>query len=131
MSPKIVVGDQYPIKPSQIKTDHLFWSAYGGMETEASARVIIQLCQKLGHWGPFTPEQLSEFLQLEGHRSPFCFYELIDPDVYYEGNELRLAGGWQIIRSTRGQYYVTEDFIVRCYNADPTDQPTNSAAPSP
>ena len=81
---------------------------------------------------PFTHEEINEFYSME-HRDGFTFNRLIEPDMVppslvraWAGHNDPLipAGGGWIILGTDEKYYVTDDFVTRCFKSSPVKQQT-------
>lgn len=110
----------YPIQPGDIDTLGVrhFYDAFGHNETEASARWIVRLSQRLGGWVPFTNQQIEEFYN-EGGFQEFSFNRLVEPQIEREygpgagigGYPRRIGGGW--IVEKEGQYFVTTEFVEK------------------
>ena len=117
-NPKIVTADtNFKIQPCDIDTPpggH-FWGAFNNYETEVSARYIVRLCQARGGWQPFTLDEIEAFY----NKSDFTFNRLVRPGTAYSITKgyYQIGGGWIIEQN--GQYFVTDDFIRRCYNSAP------------
>lgn len=91
-----------PIKPSDIDTGKHFWGAFGNSETEVSANYIVRLCLQKGGWFPFTREEIEELYQRFGYKD-FWFNRLTEEKF--------------IILNADNKYYVTKEFVTRCYEA--------------
>jgi hypothetical protein len=91
------------IKPSDIDTSKHFFDAFGKLETETSARLIVLYLQETGnHWVAFSK------------------YELdlrYNEDFYLNGLDSR---GFLKERQD-GIYEVTDDFVYRCWKASPKE----------
>lgn len=95
-SPKILDS----IKPQDIDTTSHFYDAFGKMETETSARLIVKYLQPLNNWDPFSKDGLDH-----------AYHE----DFWFNGLDTRgfiqeISAGW---------YEVTDKFVLRCYKASP------------
>ena len=117
--PEVVTADMdFDIQPDQIDTPQggHFWDAFGNSETEVSARYVVRLCQEKGGWYPFTREEIEEFYNKSGHQN-FWFNWLVHPGTAYSitGGSYQVGGGW--ILEKDDQYFVTDDFIQRCYKS--------------
>jgi len=96
-----------PIMPSMIDATKHLYDAFGHMETEVSAGWIIRLCQKRGHWGPFTKKEIEDFYHEKHPQEDFWFNGLIEDGF---------------IVSQDGQndpYEVTFEFVLKCYESSP------------
>lgn len=108
----IVDAENLCISPSYINADKHFFGAFGNAETEASAKWIVLLCQKKGGWYPFTLKEVEDLYQNLGHKD-------------YRFNEL-LSGKYIIEK--KSVYYITSEFITRCYNSSPKPIKTEKVA---
>jgi len=99
-----------PIQPKDIDTGVHFFNAFEGMkdamETEISANWIVQLCQDMGSWGPFTLGQIQ------------AFYEKWHPGSDFWDNGL-FDRGRGFMLDECGKLYPTIAFVVRCYGSAP------------
>ena len=97
----------YPIKPNDINTDQHFYGAFGKDEMGRSAKWIVMLCQKKRGWKPFTLKELDDFRHKKGVPGfeSFSFHGL-DTD--------------QLIIKEGDEYYVTHEFITRCFLNSPS-----------
>ncbi len=128
---RVVVGDWFPVQPKHISTGPLpFFGAFGNIETEDSAKLIVKVCQVYHNkgpdsWQPFTQEQINAYLLHCGRTEPFRFNRLMT-DFVYDGHSFRVSeeAGW-IVKDKEGKLYVTDQFILRCYMASPADGPPN------
>lgn len=116
-------ADSFHIQPKDINTPpggH-FWDAFGENETEVSARYIVRLCQRKGGWHPFTKEEIEKLYNEAGYKN-FEFNRLIEPGMafYIQKGRVPEGGGWIIEREK--YFYVTDDFILRCYKAAPAQK---------
>jgi hypothetical protein len=95
--------------PGDIDTGQHFFNAFGNLETEISARWIVQFCQERGQeWGPFTEEELELYYNQHGYEG-FWFNGLLTDDQRYI----------RVDKEAR-TYEVTPEFIRRCYKAAPS-----------
>lgn len=99
----IVDAEKLCISPSDINADKHFFGAFGNMETEASAKYIVILCQKKGGWRPFTLKEVEDLYQNLGYKG-YWFNELLSGRYIIEKNDV---------------FYITSEFIARCYNSSP------------
>lgn len=93
-------GKAYPIRPEHINANTHFYNAFGNMETDIAARIIVQLCQKKGEWAPFTKAEIDAFCDRN-----FMFHRLIGTKHFIAGNH--------------DGYYVTHEFVTRCFLSAP------------
>ena len=131
MSKRIIVqGNDFPIQPAHIHIGEgfsHFWDAFDNMETEVSAYYIIALCQEHGGWVPFTYEEIEERYRKAGHRN-FTFNRLVEPGqkvlnaaAVFGGAMPQtepIGGGW-IVQGVDDKYYVTDEFVTRCFKSSP------------
>jgi hypothetical protein len=99
----IVDAENLCISPSDINTDKHFFGAFGNTETEASAKWIVLLCQKKGGWYPFTLKEVEDLCQSVGYKG-YWFNNLLDMKFIIEKKSI---------------YYITSEFITRCYSSSP------------
>lgn len=99
----IVNAEKLRIDPSDINIDRHFFGAFGNVETEASAKWIVRLCQNKGGWYPFTLKEVEDLYQSLGHKD-YWFNELLSGKYIIEKKSI---------------YYITSEFISRCYNSSP------------
>ena len=132
----ITDSNKFPIQPNHINVSEHFFDAFDNMETEISAHYVIKLCQKLGNWGPFTMEQIEEFYQKAGFRG-FTFNRLVNPELVppslvrafmgHHDTPVSVGGGWIILGDDK-RYYVTDDFVTRCFQSSPATKATRPIA---
>lgn len=94
------IGTIYPIKPSHINAKNLIRDAFVNFEVTEKALKLCSFFQSKGNWTGFTEEELNNFF---GHT--FYFY-----------NAFVNTG---FIRKVDEQYFLTHDFICRCFMAAP------------
>ena len=126
-------GSKFPIQPNDINIDHKngfthLWEAFENSETEASAYWIVKLSQKLGGWIPFTEEQIEAVYKEAGHHHGFLFNRLVNPEMVppslaraFAGHVDPLipkGGGWIVLGDDK-KYYVTDEFVSRCFKSSP------------
>lgn len=102
------------IEPKDIKLDDHLWNAFDHNETEISARYICLLAVKRGHWGPFTDADIAEVYPKKFGK--ITYNRLNDVQSYYHlptGITYYIGSGW--LYEVDGKYYVTTDFVKRCY----------------
>jgi len=97
----------YPIQPKHISTKSHFWEAFGNMESEVSAWLIVALCQRAGGWVPFTKKEIDVY-----GKQNFFFNGLCD-------NRNPQAGNNFVILGEDGRYRVTQEFIAICFKSSP------------
>lgn len=131
MTHRIVVGTDFPIKPSDINAEEHLWNAFDNNETEVSAGYIVRLCQRKGGWLPFSDEEIESLYREAGH-SHFSFNRLVEPGMafFILRGSVPVGGGW-IVKGDDGLYRVTDDFILRCFKSSPESAkaPQDSATP--
>lgn len=102
----------FRIRPEDIGTakwDYL--SSFGHAETEDAARCIIKFMKERGvGWEPFTYDEINEFYARQ-NKGNFLFYDLDIKDKY--------RGFSQVFLGKDNKYYVTAEFIARCFRASP------------
>ena len=123
---RVVIHERdFPIQPDHIATPKggHFWNAFDNTETEISARYVVRLCQRKGGWYPFSYDEIEALYNEAGYRN-FAFNRLIEPGMafYIQKGRVPEGGGWII--EQEGQYFVTDDFILRCYKSSPVDVAT-------
>jgi hypothetical protein len=103
MDSKTVVTAETPllIQPKDIDPSRHFSEAFGSMESEKQANLIVRYCQLREGWVPFTLQQLQDYAKTE---LPFAL--LLGQDQWVPLGE-------------DGQYHVTVGFIARCFAASP------------
>jgi hypothetical protein len=123
--------EAFGIMPADIGTRtwiDTFFNSFGDLETETSAYHVVRLCQELGGWQPFTKKQMDDSYHKRGG-SRFDFHELIQPGHRIQDiprfsapgiPSRKLVGGGWIAVDADGKHYVTDDFIVRCFNSSPS-----------
>lgn len=110
------------IRPSDIRTDQHFWSAFDHAETEVSANWVVRFLTATGDtWRSFTHDEISAWAGDNGHKGSFVFNRLIHPGWSYgiRRGRYQAGGGW--ITDDNGVLTVTEDFINRCYKSSPKE----------
>lgn len=120
MNKVILPTRTFPVSPSHIDTSKHFWDAFGNTETEASARYVVLLCQRLGKWGGFTKEEIEAYYNEAGFVG-FRFNRLLSEEthLFSPANPAEVAG-WVVLGEDK-KYYVTDDFILRCFKASPKE----------
>ena len=132
----ITDSKNFPIQPHHVNAKEHFFDAFDNMETEISARYVVKLCQKLGSWGPFTEEQIEEIYQKAGFRG-FTFNRLVNSQLVppslvrafmgHHDTPVPVGGGW-IILGDDDKYYVTDDFVTRCFQSSPVKKSTKKVS---
>lgn len=133
MSQKRIITDPeaFPIQPNHIDASDHLWDSFDQLETETSARWIILFMQKRGQsWAPFTYDDINSFYS-ERLRDGFTFNRLINPEMVppslaralagHLDERVPVGGGW-IILDADNNYYVTDDFVDRCFKSRPAAQ---------
>lgn len=116
-----------PIRPENIDSERPFCDGFDHRETEISAKWIVRFMQNQGRgWISFTLADIEAFYS-QKHNDGFCFNRLVEPEMVppslarafmgCDDERVPRGGGWIVLKD--GRYYVTNDFIVRCYNASP------------
>lgn len=98
-----IVSKNCPIRPEHIDTRRHFFEAFDNMETESSANWIVMLCQEKGNWDPFTMAEIEAFYN-KADQIDFWFNRLTTEKWIVEKD---------------GQYFITVQFVARCYAAAP------------
>lgn len=99
---------KYPIRPQNINADVYFSEAFKDVDTEISARLLVQFYQKKEGWIAASKEELGSFF---GRK--FCFYELCpENDESNPDNFIVLGKG--------KKYFVTHKFIAKCFLHHPS-----------
>ena len=116
------------IEPSDISTQRHFQGAFGNFESEEVARDIVQFCREAGGWKPFTRAEIA-LVQARRRKSPpaekLIFYFLVTPvesdDLFHilrYPRQFDDNSGWiRKISDNPETFQVTEEFILRCYQA--------------
>lgn len=91
----------YPITPQMIKTDQHFYEAFGNMETETSARLLVKFAQSRGGWFSFTKPEIDAF-----SKEDFWFNRLSNEPYPY-------------IVESGGRFHFTHQFIATCFRWSP------------
>lgn len=126
---RIVTADEdFPIQPHDINASGHMFEAFDNMETEISAGWIIRFLQSRDQgWNPFTHEEINN-LYSRTFQHGFRFNRLVEAEMVppslaraFAGHHDPLVpkgGGW-IIKGDDDKYYVTVDFITRCFKSCP------------
>jgi hypothetical protein len=124
----ITATEEFPITPEHIDASQHLYGAFDHLETEISAGWIVRFMQARGKgWMPFTREEIEAFYSKKFSHS-FRFNRLVDPQMIppslvraFEGymDPLVPAGGGWIILGDDKRYYVTDDFVTRCFKSRP------------
>ena len=104
----VIELSNYPISPDQIDVTEDFLGVFGRCASETAAVYIIRLCQKNKGWQPFT---LGDLKRIKMDRTDKL---LVPTGVWC------LVQGEFIVHKKR-RYYLTEEFIQRCYNNFPVN----------
>lgn len=124
----VTAKDNFRIRPEDINASRHFFGAFDQAETEISAGWIVRFIQVRGTgWEPFTYEDINAFYAKK-YSNGFRFNRLVEPEMVppslarafagYHDERIPVGGGWIILKD--GRYYVTDDFILRCYKSSPT-----------
>lgn len=98
----------YPITPAMIDTTTRFWSTFGNLETEISARYLVQLAQAKGDWSDFTRAEIDAFAKENFH------FNRLDENF--------------ITRRGENTFGFTHKFIATCFLSRPTPELVASEA---
>ena len=119
----ITAKDNFRVRPQDINTRQQFFGAFDDVGTELSANWIVSFLQERGTgWEPFTYEEVDAYYK-RSYDYDFRFNRLVEPEMVAPSRTHALAGlipvggGWLILKDEK--YYVTADFIVRCYKVSP------------
>lgn len=130
-NPIVLNGQEnFKVQPDDIdaSTRHL-WNAFDHSETETSAGWIIRFLQERGlGWAPFSHNEIEAYYSKSGKFTGFSFNRLINPEMvppslarafagYYD-KRIPKGGGW-IIKGDDDKYYVTVEFVTRCFSSSP------------
>lgn len=109
---KVIVNPKgFPVQPENIDTSKHFYSAFGNTETEISAKWIVSYLRQRGEgWVPFTYEEINTFYAKKFQDS-FSFNQLTNPSI-------EAGGSWVVLKEDK-KYYVTDDFVARCFQSSP------------
>jgi hypothetical protein len=121
--PRVIVeGEDFPIKPHDINAEEFLSEAFGNMESEISAGYIVRLMQGKGDWKPFTYVELNEFYKrtcnTKGYVGRYSFNHLID-DFWVVSVNGNYFDRLDVIVKDGDNYFVTDQFILRCYMSQP------------
>lgn len=104
----LILKDKLMLKilPFDIDTSSHFYDSFGNMETEVSARWIVEYCQQSNTWARFSHADILRFYNsgITKHVHRFNFNNLDDPKYLVERD---------------GYYTVTDKFITTCYGCRP------------
>ncbi|MFA6554682.1 MAG: hypothetical protein WCS89_04235 [Candidatus Paceibacterota bacterium] len=124
----ITATEEFPITPEHIDASQHLFDAFDHSETEVSAGWIVRFMQARGKgWTPFTQEEIETFYSKK-FNDGFHFNRLVNPQMIppslvraFEGymDPLVPAGGGWIILADDKKYYVTDDFVIRCFKSQP------------
>ena len=127
----ITANRNFPIKPEHIDASQHLFNAFDHSETEVSAGWIIRFLQHRGQgWAPFTDKEINAFYARK-YKHSFGFNRLVNPQMIppsliraFEGyNDIPIpAGGGWLIKGDDGKYYITVDFVARCFKSRPAKQ---------
>lgn len=120
------------IRPEQIDCTRHFFDAFDNMETEISAKWIVKFAQARARgWAPFSYEDINGFYSRtikDGYR----FNRLVNPEMVppslaraFAGiiePRVPVGGGW--IVKIDELYYITDEFVRRCFKSSPAAVPT-------
>jgi hypothetical protein len=127
----ITANENFPITPEHIDASQHLFDAFDNQETEISAGWIIRFMQaREAGWMPFTMEEIEAFYSKK-FSDGFRFNRLVEPQMIppslvraFAGHfdPLVPAGGGWIILGDDKKYYVTDDFVTRCFKSRPVKQ---------
>lgn len=120
--------EEFPITPEDIDASKHLFEAFDHMETEISAGWIVRFMQaRETGWMPFTMEEIEAFYAKKFNHG-FRFNRLVEPQMIppslvraFEGHIntlVPIGGGWIILGDDK-KYYVTDDFVTRCFKSCP------------
>ena len=128
----ITAVENFPIKPEHIDASNHMYESFNHMETEVSAGWIVRFMQSRGTgWTPFTFVEINEFYSKVFPDEKFSFNRLVGAEMIppslvraFAGHcdPLIPAGGGWIILGDDKKYYVTDDFVTRCFKSSPVKQ---------
>jgi hypothetical protein len=127
----IVTGKGFRIQPENIDSSRRPSDAFDNIETEISAIWIIRFLQERGTgWDPFTFEEINAFYN-RMIKGEYGFNRLVDPEMVppdlaraFAGHidrRVPVGGGWIVLERDK-KYYVTEDFVERCFKSNPKEK---------
>lgn len=133
MSNRIITAEErFPVQPQHINAEKHLWDAFDHSETETSAGWIVRFLQERGEgWGPFTYEDINNFYARKW-KDGFTFNRLVEAEMVppnlaraFAGHYdplVPIGGGW-IIKGDDEKYYITVDFVTRCFKSSPASSP--------
>lgn len=127
----IVAGKSFRIQPEDIDTSKRLFDAFDNTETEISAIWIVRFLQDRGMgWDSFTFEEISAFYN-RTIKGEFGFNRLVNPEwvppnlarafAGHHDRPVPVGGGWIILENDK-KYYITEDFVERCFRSNPKEK---------
>jgi len=126
-----IVSKNFKVQPSDIYTGSDLLNTFGQFESEEVAKWIVELCQEKGMWDKFSEEELLASYNRKNKGRPLQrihFYILVDPQPLseFETGEkpIMLGGGWIIEKD--GNYFITQEFVERCYERHPKRRQENN-----
>lgn len=134
----ITVGENFPIRPEHIDASQHLFGSFDHTETEVSAGWIVRFMQARGKgWMPFTFDEINKFYSTK-YKEGFTFnrlveHEMIPPSLVrafagYRDPLIPAGGGWIILGNDK-KYYVTDDFVTRCFKSRPAKQQVAAQSP--
>jgi hypothetical protein len=124
----VTTTENFPVQPQHIDASKHLFNAFDNSETEISAGWIIRFLQARNQsWEPFTYEEINGFYA-QKYQHGFRFNRLVEPEMVppslarafagYHDPRIPVGGGW-LVKGDDGKYYVTVDFITRCFQSSP------------
>ena len=104
------------IRPQYIRADRPIGDSFGNLETEASAAAIIRYCQHMDGWKSFTRGEIEQFMG-----GPFLVNDLAQEIRATRKNGLQVLIH-PYIYEAGGRFYVTHEFICRCFAGAPVEE---------
>ena len=101
-----VVDKRYPLQPHHIDTTRDQWEGFKNQATSYSALWLVMFFQqeREGRWRPFTLKEIN------------CFYV---SDIRNNLFTFSLFGLAEILKEEKEVWYITHEFIARCFRASP------------
>ena len=125
----IVNVDKFPIQPKDINAKEHLFGAFDHSETEISAGWIIRFFQERGQgWRPFSYKEIGDYYASKGLCGGFTFNRLVEPGqkvlnaaAVFGGAApiTKSSGGGWLVQGDDNKYYVTDDFVARCFKSSP------------
>ena len=127
----ITDGDNFPVQPAHINASQHLFNSFDHRDTEVSAGWIVRFLQEREKgWAPFTHEDINSFYS-RWHKDGFTFNRLVNAQMVppslaraFAGHHdplIPVGGGW-IVKGDDDRYYVTVEFVTRCFKSSPASQ---------